>query len=269
MSMTQISVIIPSYKPKDYLWECLTSLNRQTMDKRSFEILLILNGCCKPYKAQIEEYIEQYMKDVYIRLIQTDQPGVSNARNIGINEAKGKYIAFIDDDDYISENYLQGLYKVALKGDMPISNVWAFDDKERKLLDNYLTNCYNKHKGKKHLSIMQTRSFMSVVVAKLFLRAEIIGFRRFNIHLKNEEDTLFMLSISDKIGKVTPAIENVIYYRRVREGSAVTRKKSIGYIISNKAQLIFHYSKYVLMPWRYNSLFALTRIIDTLRSCLR
>lgn len=76
----QISVIIPSYKPKEYLWECLDSLCKQTMDKRQFEILLILNGCCEPFKSQIEKYITEYMQDMNVRFIQTNQGGEQCAK---------------------------------------------------------------------------------------------------------------------------------------------------------------------------------------------
>ena len=72
-----ISVIVPTYKPQYYLWECLDSLKAQTFPRSDFEILLVLNGCCEPYKSKIEEYLLMNMMR-NVRLIQTDQPGVSN-----------------------------------------------------------------------------------------------------------------------------------------------------------------------------------------------
>lgn len=53
----KISVVVPTYKPKYYLWECLNSLKEQTFPVDDFEILLVLNGCCEPYKSEIEEYL--------------------------------------------------------------------------------------------------------------------------------------------------------------------------------------------------------------------
>ena len=108
----KISVVVPTYKPKYYLWECLNSLKEQTFPVDDFEILLVLNGCCEPYKSEIEEYLlKNVMSNVY--LIQVDQPGVSNARNIALDYAKGSYVAFIDDDDYVSPFYLEELYAKA------------------------------------------------------------------------------------------------------------------------------------------------------------
>ena len=90
MSLIPISVIIPTYKPKDYLWECLDSLSCQTIEKSKFEVLIILNGCNEPYNTQIIKYIES-QQNVQWRLFQTDEPGVSNARNIGLDKAEGEY----------------------------------------------------------------------------------------------------------------------------------------------------------------------------------
>ena len=53
-----ISVIIPTYKPSEYLKECLHSLRRQTLSANCFEIIIILNGCNEPFFSEIKEYIE-------------------------------------------------------------------------------------------------------------------------------------------------------------------------------------------------------------------
>ena len=101
MSLYKVSVIIPSYKPRNYIWDCLDSLKLQTLPKEDYEIILVLNGCSEPWKGEIESFIDRNMIGFNIKLIQTDVPGVSNARNLGIDSAKGEYISFIDDDDFV------------------------------------------------------------------------------------------------------------------------------------------------------------------------
>lgn len=262
----QVSVIIPSYKPKEYLWECLDSLCKQTMNKQQFEILLILNGCCEPYKSQVEKYITDNMQELNIRFIQTNQPGVSNARNIGIDEAKGEYLAFIDDDDYVSPSYLQELYDIAITGITPVSNVIAFNDGENSFLDSYIiTRLFKKMEGKKKVPIMQARTFMSVPIAKLLLAKGIVGSRRFDIRLKNGEDSLFMLEISDKIKYICPTNIDAIYYRRYREGSAMFRKRPLRERVNCKFRNLIGYSRCLMQPWRYNILFVMTRIAALLK----
>ena len=123
----KISVIIPSFKPQGYLWQCLDSICNQTFSKGDFELILVLNGCKKPYDEQIKAYIENHTY-VNWNYIQTDVPGVSNARNIALNVAKGEYVAFIDDDDYVSPSYLEELYKKASYDCVSLSHPSAFYD---------------------------------------------------------------------------------------------------------------------------------------------
>lgn len=264
----KISVIIPSYKPKEYLWECLGSLCKQTMDKRQFEILLVLNGCCEPYKSQIEAYIAKNMQGMNVRFIQTDQGGVSNARNIGIDEAKGEYLAFIDDDDYVSENYLKGLYETALRGVMSVSNMKAFVDGKPGFIPYTKESLFQVLKGKTR-SINEMRKFMSVPVAKMLLAKGTVGPRRFNTSFKNGEDSLFMFLISDKIDKIECSVEDAIYYRRFRENSAMTAKKTLSYTVKNRLSLAWEYSKiYFKHPSEYNFIFFITRILACIKTIL-
>ena len=94
----QISVIIPTYKPQDYIYQCLDSLCRQTMDTSLWEVIVVLNGCDAPWHNQLKEYATSHPQ-IQMHVIQTNEPGVSNARNIGLEYAQGEYITFIDDDD--------------------------------------------------------------------------------------------------------------------------------------------------------------------------
>ena len=80
-----ITVIIPTYKPGAYLWKCLDSLESQTIEKSLYEVIVILNGCREPYATNMAQGIGKYSMNV--RIEQTDTPGVSNARNIGIDMA--------------------------------------------------------------------------------------------------------------------------------------------------------------------------------------
>ena len=124
----RISVIIPTYKPQAYLWECLDSMVAQTFPKEEFEVILVLNGCTEPYKSDFERYIFTKMAGMNVQFIHTEQGGVSNARNRGLDVAKGEYIAFVDDDDYVSPAYLEELYRVATPDTISLCYPYAFHD---------------------------------------------------------------------------------------------------------------------------------------------
>lgn len=259
-----ISVIIPTYRPQEYFWECLNSLRNQTYDKNRFEIIIVLNGCNEPYHFKIQSYINRELKSYNVRFIQTNTPGVSNARNVGLNASRGDYISFIDDDDYVSSTYLQSLYDNIRVDSMPVSNILAFNDSEKRIIPYYISALFQKIKGYEKIGIMKSRSYMSIPYAKL-IRASDISNRKFNTSFKIGEDGLFMLSISDKIKYVSPTDELAIYYRRYRKGSAITEKKSIGEILKNKIKLAFAYFPYLVQPWKYNFIFCLTRYAALLR----
>ncbi len=97
-----VSVIIPVYNTESKLVRrCVDSLLKQKYDE--VEIIVAFNGCS-------EEYIDNIKSDIYsckVRFLEIPEKGVSKARNAGICEAKGEYIAFADADDTVTENYLE------------------------------------------------------------------------------------------------------------------------------------------------------------------
>lgn len=256
----KISVIIPSYKPQDYLWECLESMQVQTMSPDDFEVILVLNGCCEPYLCEIHNYISNCSFE-NITVFQSDIPGVSNARNIGINKAKGDFLIFVDDDDYVSPTYLQELYDIAKEGIVPLSNVIAFNHITTKYEANYLTECYKRIYKNGTIKIMQARSYMSVPVAKA-LPKDMIGNRRFDSEFKVGEDGLFMFQISNKIKRLKATSPNCIYYRRNREGSAIKSPRPRGVRLKNNFLLMIGYTKYYMHDvYHYNVLFYISRLV--------
>lgn len=264
----KISVIIPTYKPQEYLLECLDSLVQQTFSRADFEVIIVLNGCCTPWKEMIDDYISRNMSDMNITFIQTNTGGVSNARNIAIDMAKGEYVTFIDDDDFVSRSFLQGLYDLARKDTIVISNVLAFKDGFR---DNYihyqLTDIYNQYSNHTELKITsRVRKFFSGPCMKLISK-DIIQDRRFDNRFKNGEDSLFMFMISDMVQHIEFTLPNAVYYRRYRAGSAMTSTRTYKDIIRNNCKLIKEYSNLFFNSGRKYSLrLYITRIAAALHS---
>ena len=101
-----ISVIVPVYKVATYLHQCIDSILGQTY--RDLEILLIDDGS----PDNCGEICEEYAKiDMRIRVFHTENKGVSAARNLGLQEAKGDYIGFVDSDDWIEPD----MYEILLR----------------------------------------------------------------------------------------------------------------------------------------------------------
>ena len=265
-----ISVIIPTYKPKHYLWECLNSLGKQTFPKKNFEVILVLNGCTDPWKGEIEHYIAAKMNGMNVNFIHTNQGGVSNARNLGIESSWGEYITFIDDDDYVSPQYLEELYKKASPDIISVCYPYAFNDGRNDIqLESYgLTQLYDKVFVNDPISFQKIRQYFSGPCMKLFHR-NIISDRRFDVRFKNGEDALFMFLISDKFNKVVFTDKNSVYYRRYRENSAYTSKQKRIYVIKNECKRIAEYSKiYFSNITRYSFGFYFTRLLGAIKTII-
>ena len=111
----KVSVIIPIYNIEKYLKECLDSIAHQTLG--NIQVLMIDDGStdssasiCKEYAANYEGF-EYYYKE---------NGGTATARNVGLKNAKGEYIGFVDSDDYIEPDMFEKMYSAAKKNDSDI-----------------------------------------------------------------------------------------------------------------------------------------------------
>ena len=104
MKSELVSFIIPVYNVQKYLSRCLESVLQQTY--HNTEILLINDGSQDNSLAICEDYQK---KDNRIQIINKENGGVSSARNTGLRIASGKYITFVDADDYVKEIYIETL----------------------------------------------------------------------------------------------------------------------------------------------------------------
>jgi glycosyltransferase, group 2 family protein len=265
----KISVIIPTYKPGRYIAECLESLGCQTLAADDYEIIIVLNGCNEPWHSELDSLIKRYLRDKNVRFIQTDKSGVSNARNIAIDFAKGEYITFIDDDDYVSPAYLEELLKHSSRDRVALTDCIYFDDESRKeMIDNAHHRNFVKNHQLTSPTLFQTRVFFNGPVMKL-LHRDIIGERRFNPRFINGEDNLMMFGISDRIKKVTYTSTSAIYYRRIRENSATTKRRTRSQRIGNSMRIMVEYCKYLSKhPFGYNLSFILSRFAAELKSMI-
>ncbi|MCR5269113.1 MAG: glycosyltransferase [Lachnospiraceae bacterium] len=120
MSNVKISVIVPVYQVKEsYLKECLHSILHQTL--KETEILVVDDGA----PERIEKVISHYARlDERIRVLRQQHAGASAARNTGLKAAGGRYVTFVDSDDYIAEDNLEKVYAFAENNELEIA-IWG------------------------------------------------------------------------------------------------------------------------------------------------
>ncbi|WP_294608913.1 glycosyltransferase family A protein [uncultured Bacteroides sp.] len=260
----KISVIIPTYKPGDYIKECLASLVNQTLCKDIFEIVIILNGCNEPFYSMISNYIKNYMSEYTVKLMQINKGGVSNARNIGIDNSIGEFLCFIDDDDVVSPNYLEELLDISSNFCIGCSNSYSFIDDIQIKNENFLSKKYLKCVNK-HYSMYRFRGYLSPPFAKLIHR-DIIGHVRFDTHLSFSEDSVFCFQIAPRIRRMTVTSINCIYYIRDRKGSVTRNGISISKYLPQFFRIFGSYIElYIKKPMDYELLFFASRLFAVLR----
>lgn len=106
-----VSIIVPCYNSEKYLKECLYSIIKQKTIC-DYEIIAINDGSVDKTREILEEISKAYP---IVRVISTKNNGISEARNRGIMESHGKYLIFVDSDDYVSSNYIEMLFRCIVK----------------------------------------------------------------------------------------------------------------------------------------------------------
>ncbi len=108
MKEVKLSIIVPIYKVEDYIYKCVDSILAQTFT--DFELILVDDGSPDNCPKICDEYA---LKDERVKVIHKENGGLSDARNAGIEIARGEYLAFVDSDDFLSLDMYEKLIALA------------------------------------------------------------------------------------------------------------------------------------------------------------
>ena len=191
MDNPKISVIVPVYNAEKYLHRCIDSILAQTFT--DFEMLLIDDGSTDKSGDICDEYAK---KDKRIRVFHKENGGVSSARNVGLDNAIGEWICFVDSDDDICSNYIQTFIALQTKqlADLYVvgcNMIMSDTSKKLELKDEYYAF------GQIWKFIMDSRkvSMLGVPWNKLFCAKILRDNRlRFDERISSYEDELFVMS---------------------------------------------------------------------------
>lgn len=128
--MIKVSVIVPAYNVENYIEKCLESLVNQTL--KEIEIIVVNDGSTDNTKQKIQSFLTKYPEK--IKYLEKENGGLSDARNHGIPHAKGKYIGFVDSDDYVEKNMFEEMYKKAEEENSDMVEcdfIWEYPNKKR------------------------------------------------------------------------------------------------------------------------------------------
>lgn len=216
-----VSVIVPVYNVEEYIEECLDSIINQTYQQ--IEILVIEDGSTD----ESPQKIQKYLSDNRIVFIEQKNKGLSGARNTGMAKATGKYILFVDSDDYIDVNLLSELVPMMEEKQLDLIrfNGMAFTDGLEKTINqkyyDFSHRLLENHIYQEDSFKANSRTFVSPVYLYLTKRSMLtesnLTFREDIIH----EDELFTPQVFVRI-KSMMYVNAFYYYRRYRENSIMT-----------------------------------------------
>lgn len=214
-----ISIIVPVYNVEKYLRRCIDSIVAQTY--KNLEIILIDDGSTDGSAAICDEYAK---KDSRIVVIHKKYGGVSDARNVGVDNAKGNYLGFVDSDDYIKEDMYEYLYNNLIKYGADISVCGVIDEAEYGEFTGIPTNFYYVTEDTVFDSEKATKLLIEDKTIDSHLWDKLYRKRLFeNVHFpigKRFEDMFVAYLPMSKAEKVVLLPESKYYY--VRRSSSIS-----------------------------------------------
>lgn len=213
MKSTLISIIIPIYNAEKYLSECIYSCLCQSYE--NLQIVLVNDGSLDGSEKICKEFEDRDNRILYIR---QDNAGVSKARELGVKNAKGEWIFFVDADDVIEKNALQILIDNSKEKDIIIANL------EEEMGHVPINMIISSITSEKYLKLLLKRKVLLGPVAKLFRKTLFTPFT-FDIpsSIKIGEDMIMNIRLALMAKSVKLLPDFVYKYNRT---NGITAKKS-------------------------------------------
>lgn len=226
-----VSIIMPVYNKEKYLEKSIKSILNQTY--KNFELIIINDGSTDNSSCICHKFAQE---DSRIKVIDIENNGVSNARNIGIKNANGQYIQFIDADDYITNNMLENLVNLAriYNPDVIVNGIEKVNEKNEFIgkivpIFNGMTNI---DKFMESFAKVQKQTGIYGYVHNKFIRKSIIDNNNllFDKNIWLAEDLDFCLDLYRNISSIYFCKDIYYYYLQEAENSSTTSNKKHDYL---------------------------------------
>lgn len=236
-----VSIIIPIYKTEQYIVTCIRSVINQTF--RDFELILV-DDCSPDYSMDIACNLLNEAPNIPVIKLRTPRnSGVSVSRNLGLDNANGDYILFVDSDDYISNDCLESLLNMSIKypkADFILGNHSYVGKYSKQDGLGYQESClpeYTEGETESKSIILRHYYLTHIFCNRLLKRDWLI---KHNLHFQPGivyEDTHLIFFLA-KYTRAFAICEKVTYYYNIREGSITTaissrNFKSMDWIIAD------------------------------------
>ena len=253
--MPKISVIVPVYNTEKYIEKCLKSLDDQTM--KDFEVVIVNDGS----KDESERAIKNYMRRtrMNIKYLKKENGGLASARNYGVERASGKYISFLDSDDYLDKDTFYLLEQYIDKDiDLIKFKMKTVNEKEEVLekLDGPVFDECTGEEGYKKLCT--TDKYMDPACIYLY-RREFFVENNFKYKLRYHED--FGLTSLIIVQAKTFVSTDIFGYNYLQTEESLTRAKDYNKDIERAKDMLAHYDNMIPTVNAYTNISAETKAL--------
>lgn len=236
-----VSIIIPIYNLADYLPQCLDSVQGQSYE--NIQVLLVNDGSTDASLAICQEYAR---RDSRFQVIDKANSGVSDSRNQALDRSEGKYIQFLDGDDWLTPDATETLVHTAEStgADLVLAHFYRVAD-ERMAPRGHIKKekVLTRQEFAEEMMKAPANYYYGVLWNKLYRRSIIEAHRlRFDSQVNWCEDFLFNLEYIERV-RLVSAVPRPVYYYRKRENSLVTSQASMRRTIAMKIQTFDSYKE--------------------------
>lgn len=210
----KVSVIVPVYNAQKYLEECLESLIHQTLPPEELEILAVDDCSTDGSRKILETYAAKYPQ---LRVLQTEKnSGPGGARNVGLDEAKGEYIGFVDSDDAAVSTMFEHMYETAVSGDFDIVDAGIYYQAQ----DLAMVHTADEDTGdqtdeKRSHNLVSGGYLMTRIFRRSFWEQSALRFRE-HVILEDMESLMYLTATAKRIGN----LKEICYVYRNTDDSA-------------------------------------------------
>ena len=234
--MPKVSVIVPVYNTEKYLDRCLESLINQTF--KDIEIIIVNDGSTDNSEEIIKKYVKQY-PDIMKYIFQKNQ-GLSSARNNGVKLATGKYISFVDSDDYIDVDLYKNLENI-MNGDIDLIKFkMVKTDENLKNLQKIEGPVFGPIDGQEAFNLLVFKDILLEPACIYLYKRETYLKNKFQFSEKKYHEDFGLIPIILIKSKKVVSVDIYGYYY-VQSNSSITRNDNYEKQKKSAYDLLYHY----------------------------